>query len=86
MNQYASYLLSKQNVIHMDDINNNNPQLPKGVRLWFGIFMVLIYLGVGLMFILDIFKISNTSISTAVGIILAIYGIWRGYRLYKGWN
>ncbi len=55
-------------------------------RLIFGIFMVIVYLGVGLLFILDIFNIDNTAISATVGGILCAYGVWRGYRLYRGWN
>lgn len=65
--------------------NNGNPT-PKGMRLWFGIFMILVYLGVGLMFILDIFQIDNAVVSYVVGGILILYGIWRGYRLYVGSN
>lgn len=55
-------------------------------RLVFGIFMVLVYVVVGLLFILDIFNIDNTAISATVGGILIVYGIWRGYRLYRGTN
>lgn len=56
------------------------------MRLWFGIFMVLIYIGVGLLFFLDVFSISNNAISYTVGALLVLYGIFRGYRLYKGSN
>ncbi|MDE5876581.1 MAG: hypothetical protein K2H47_03685 [Muribaculaceae bacterium] len=71
------------------DNNSNNggmPDVPRGARLWFGIFMVIIYLGVGLLFIFDIFNIDNVAISAVVGGLLIVYGIWRGYRLYKGMN
>lgn len=66
--------------------NGDNNPVPKGMRLWFGIFMILIYLGVGLMFILDVFNIDNRLISSIVGILLCLYGVWRGIRLYKGMN
>ncbi|MDE5774268.1 MAG: hypothetical protein K2H86_07410 [Muribaculaceae bacterium] len=62
----------------------NNPQAPKGMRIVFGIFMVIVYLIVGLLFILDVFNIDNQVISIVVGSILIVYGIWRGYRLYAG--
>lgn len=62
------------------------PGVPKGMRLWFGIFMVVIYLGVGLLFIFDVFSIDNTAISCTVGGLLIVYGIFRGYRLYRGSN
>lgn len=64
--------------------NNNN--MPRGARLIFGIFMVLVYLAVGMLFIFDVFNIDNTAISATVGGILVAYGIWRGYRLYIGSN
>lgn len=60
--------------------------MPKGGRLAFGILMVLVYLCVGLLFILDVFSIGNNAISYTLGGILIVYGIWRGYRLYRGWN
>lgn len=65
--------------------NNENPT-PKSVRLWFGIFMVIIYVSVGLLFLRDFFQIGNPGISMTIGVILCIYGVWRGYRLYKGIN
>ena len=65
---------------------DNYPKQPKGMRLMFGIFMVIVYLLVGLLFILDVFNIDNTAVSMTVGIILCLYGVWRGYRLYVGSN
>ena len=59
---------------------------PKGGRLAFGILMVIVYLCVGLLFIFDVFRIDNNAVSYTVGGILIVYGIWRGYRLYRGWN
>ncbi len=66
--------------------NNYNGNMPKGGRLVFGIFMVIVYVAVGLLFIFDIFNIDNTAISVTVGAVLCVYGVWRGYRLYKGLN
>ncbi len=65
----------------MKDYRNDQP---KGFRLIFGIFMVLVYLAVGFLFIFDVFSIDNTAISATVGGILIAYGLWRGYRLYAG--
>lgn len=65
------------------DLNQNTP---KGMRLVFGIFMVCFYVAIGLLFIFDIFSIDNTAISATCGGILIAYGIFRGYRLYKGTN
>lgn len=66
--------------------NDNQNNLPKGGRIIFGIFMILVYLAVGLLFIFDVFKIDNTAISASVGGVLCAYGVWRGYRLWKGMN
>ena len=66
--------------------NVNGSDTPKGARLAFGIIMVLVYLGVGLLFILDVFNIDNDAISIICGSVLMAYGVWRGYRLYKGIN
>ncbi len=63
---------------------NENNETPRGARLVFGIFMVIIYVAVGLLFIFDVFNIDNTTISAIVGGILCVYGVWRGYRLYIG--
>ena len=66
--------------------NDNNNNLPKGGRIIFGIFMILVYLAVGLLFIFDVFNIDNIAISASVGGVLCAYGVWRGYRLWKGMN
>lgn len=65
-----------------DDMNN----LPKGGRVIFGIFMILVYVGVGLLFIFDVFNLESPAINYSVGGVLCAYGVWRGYRLYKGYN
>lgn len=71
------------------DLNNRDDRspmanTPKGARMAFGIFMILVYVGVGVLFICDVFNIDNTTISTIVGAILCLYGVWRGYRLFTG--
>lgn len=66
--------------------DQNSGNMPKGGRLVFGIFMVIVYVAVGMLFIFDMFNIDNTAISATVGGILCAYGVWRGIRLYKGWE
>lgn len=65
--------------------SDNMPQSPKGARIAFGIFMILFYLGVGVLFILNVFNI-DMAISIVIGSLLCVYGVWRGIRLYKGWG
>lgn len=63
---------------------NNRPQAPKGARLAFGIIMVIVYVAVGFLFIFNVFDIINQTVGYIIGAILILYGIFRGYRLYKG--
>lgn len=67
-------------------MDNYSNQTPKGMRLAFGIFMVLFYVAVGIFFIVNILNINNKTLSIIVGAILCAYGVFRGYRLYKGMN
>lgn len=67
----------------MDNYTNNQP---KSMRLIFGIFMIIVYVAVGILFITDVFNIGNNAISITVGALLCAYGVFRGYRLYKGSN
>jgi len=69
----------------MERNENNGAQPPKVARLAFGILMVLVYLGVGLLFIFNFFGVTP-AISYVIGGLLCAYGIWRGVRLYKGWG
>lgn len=67
--------------------NRHNNHLPKSARIIFGIFMILVYVGMGALFLLGFFKqILPETIGNIVGVILCVYGVWRGYRLYKGMN
>ena len=70
----------------MKTSGNNGPGVPRGARFIFGIFMILFYIGVGLLFIFNVFNIFDRAISATVGGILCLYGVWRGYRLYRGSN
>ena len=67
----------------MDKYSDNNG-MPKGMRLVFGIFMVLVYIAVGVLFLCNVFDIINYGVSITIGVLLCLYGIYRGYRMYKG--
>lgn len=64
--------------------NDIKSATPKGFRLVYGIFMVIFYLVVGVVFILNLFKLNSQGISIAMGCVLIVYGIWRGVRLFIG--
>lgn len=58
------------------------------LRLAYGIFMILIYIGMGVLCIINFFGAPETGgwilARYVVGVMLIIYGFWRGYRLYAG--
>lgn len=56
------------------------------MRAIFGVFMIILYVGVGVLLLINFF---NWSPSWAwcryiVGVVLIIYGLFRGYRQFKG--
>lgn len=65
---------------------DNGSNMPKGARLAFGILMIFIYLGVGLLFIFNVFMIDSYALSCVIGGLLMAYGVFRAYRLFKGYN
>lgn len=63
--------------------------LSKGLRIVLGIFMIVIYVGMGVLFFIDLFGWAKMAepwpvLNYIVGVILVLYGIYRAYRLYKG--
>ena len=60
---------------------------PKSMRNLFGIIMIVIYLGVGLLFFCGYFDILFPTwpwVKWAGGILFTAYGIWRAYRQFAG--
>lgn len=58
----------------------------KMVRTVFGIIMILIYVGMGVLLLINFFGWKSDWAWTRyiVGVVLIIYGFWRAYRQYKG--
>lgn len=54
----------------------------------FGIFMIVVYVGMGILFLIDFFgwSVSPTwnVLRWIAGIALIIYGFWRAYRQFSG--
>lgn len=63
--------------------NLDDPQTgqPKSFRIGFNIFMMLVYIAVGVLFFTGFFN-DNKVIRYCVGGLLVAYGIWRGVRVY----
>lgn len=62
------------------------PTPKKAVGVAFGIFMIVVYVGVGILLILNFFNwdTSFTWVRWVLGVLLIIYGIFRGYRQFTG--
>ena len=52
----------------------------------FGIIMIIIYVGMGVLFLINFFNWNSDWAWTRyiVGVVLVIYGLWRAYRQVKG--
>ncbi|MDE6099204.1 MAG: hypothetical protein K2L80_02650 [Muribaculaceae bacterium] len=70
--------------VHANDRARTQPH--KIIRAFFGIFMVILYVGMGILLLMNMFNWSSdwTWCRYIVGIALIAYGIFRGYRQYSG--
>ncbi len=64
---------------------NKLPSTKKILGVTFGIFMVIIYVGMGVLLLINFFDWQNDWAWTrwVVGIMLIVYGIFRGWRQYQ---
>lgn len=62
---------------------DNNGDPGKGFRVMLGIFMVIVYLAVGLLFIFNVFSLWDRAVSASVGGLLCLYAVYRGFRVFK---
>jgi len=59
---------------------------PAVMRTIFGIIMIIVYVGMGVLLLINYFGWEGSLAWTrwVVGVMLIIYGIWRAYRQVKG--
>lgn len=74
---------------HEDDTQDARPVVPapkRPVAIAFGIFMIIVYIGVGVLLLCNTFEWdpSFTWVRIVIGILLIIYGVFRGYRQFAG--
>lgn len=70
-----------------EEEQENSGTRPTGIiRTIFGIIMVIVYVGMGILLLINFFGWSGDLAWTryVVGIVLVIYGIWRAYRQIAG--
>ena len=58
------------------------------LRAFFGVFMIFVYLGVAVLLFINFFDWTYTFKWPRImlDVLLGLYGIFRGYRLFKGWD
>lgn len=69
-------------------MNKRQSGFNQSVKMFFGIFMVFVYLGMAVLMAMNLFEWSRTPLWDAVrwffAVVFAAYGIYRGYRELKG--
>lgn len=61
------------------------PSPSRSVGIAFGIFMIIVYVGVGVLLLVNYFNWTTLEWARYVlGILLIIYGVFRGYRMFIG--
>ena len=69
-------------------MNKSQTGMNRVVKMFFGIFMVFVYLGMAALMAVNFFDWSNASLWKGVrwffAIVFAAYGIYRGYRELTG--
>lgn len=66
--------------------SENRNKTPQTMRNIFGVVMILIYLGMGVLFLMNFFQFTGAweILRLVGGVLFIVYGIWRGYRQFKG--
>ncbi len=69
-----------------EDQGDTRPQTGRIMRLLFTILMVIVYIGMGILLLINFFgwDITYAWPRYTVGCVLIVYGIWRAYRHYAG--
>lgn len=69
-------------------MNRSQTGVNQWLKMFFGIFMVVVYLGMAVLMVVNFFDWSTTALWNGVrwffAILFAAYGIYRGYREYRG--
>lgn len=64
-------------------MDQNSNQTPNKMRYLFGIIMILIYIGMGVLALMNFFNWQSEVMPYVAGIFFIAYGVWRGYRQFK---
>lgn len=85
----ASDFEAYRNSMHQAEENGREvvPAPKKAVALVFGLLMVVLYVGMGVLLIINFFHWEGPTMQVVryiIGVMLILYGIFRAYRYVKG--
>lgn len=63
-------------------VSDKKTGVPHTMRIVFGIFMVCIYIGMGVLMLIDFFHWTWAWARYGLAALFIIYGIWRAYRQF----
>lgn len=70
----------------MSDVNNNEKSA-RTLRTIFGLIMIIVYVGMGILLLCGFFDWTKGDwgwLRWGGGSLLVVYGLWRAYRQFKG--
>lgn len=72
--------------IRRPDHRGNHPTTSQLMRNVFGIFMIVVYIGMGILLFMNFFMFGSgfTWVRYVGGVLFILYGVWRAYRQFKG--
>lgn len=84
INDNDEFMRYRQQMHRHDEETRPRPAAPKALRVVFSIFMILLYIGMGMLMFINFFEMPAQWdwARYLVGVVLVVYGFWRGYRLY----
>jgi hypothetical protein len=69
-------------------MNQHKTNINRGIQMFFGIFMVVVYLGMAVLMAINFFDWNNAplwkGLRWLLAVVFAAYGIYRGYREVTG--
>lgn len=85
MTQYRHYNTPDNNS-NEDDEEERVSVIPSAMRTIFGIIMIIVYVGMGILFLINFFQwqASFSWVRWIGGALFIVYGIWRGIRQFWG--
>lgn len=85
--QKASLLIDNTKKLFIMSQEGNANKGGNTTRTIFGIFMIVIYVGMGILLLINFFQWESGPwewLRWVGGILLIVYGVWRGYRQFSG--